>query len=49
VKGAEEGNNNNNNEEGTVFPNAITPSVPDGRMPGQLPTQTESAQPMTGI
>jgi hypothetical protein len=42
----EEGdNNNNNNEEGGADAAAITPPDPEGRMPGQLPTQTESAKP----
>jgi hypothetical protein len=42
----EEGDNNNNNsEEGGADATATTPPDPEGRMPGQLPTQTESAQP----
>ena len=42
----EEGDNNNNNsEEGGADATANTPPDPEGRMPGQLPTQTESAQP----
>jgi hypothetical protein len=42
----EEGdNNNNNNEEGRADATATTPPVPEDRMPGKIPMQTELAQP----